>query len=196
MIVGIRGLVGSGKDTVANMMIQYVIAKGIEEGSIKPGEFPGWEIKKFAATLKEFAGKLLGVHPSRFEDLSFKNSKLGPEWDEMTVREFLIRLGTEAMRDGLHKDVWVNALFATYTGRENWIITDLGFKNEYDRLKKEGAVLINVVRSNNPNPVIPHSSELEIQDEYYSIVIENDSDLESLQKKVNEISKQIFNIHQ
>ena len=80
---------------------------------------------------------------------------MGPDWD-MTYREFLQKLGTEAMRDGLHTNVWVNALFADYIPHKkeggfqrsvkdtngipydfeyeveypNWIITDMRFPNE------------------------------------------------------------------
>jgi hypothetical protein len=38
----------------------------------------------------------------------------------MTYREFLQKLGTEAMRDGLHTNVWVNALFADYKEDEGY----------------------------------------------------------------------------
>ena len=34
--------------------------------------------------------------------------------DRMTVRDFLQRLGTEGLRDGLHPNTWVNALMADY----------------------------------------------------------------------------------
>ncbi len=43
---------------------------------------------------------------------------------KMTVREFLQRLGTEAVRNGLHQNAWVNALFADYTGPMATILHD------------------------------------------------------------------------
>jgi len=33
----------------------------------------------------------------------------------MTVRDFLQKLGTDALRNGLHENVWVNALMSDYT---------------------------------------------------------------------------------
>jgi hypothetical protein len=33
----------------------------------------------------------------------------------MSVRKLLQKLGTEAMRDGLHTNVWCNALFSDYS---------------------------------------------------------------------------------
>src|SRR5688500_18783124 len=128
--------------------------------------FPSkWKIKKFAGKLKEIASMLTGIPKEKFEDQEFKKTHLGPEWNysrrlpresleqeniyyedkQMTVREFLQKLGTEAMRDGLHTNVWVNALFSDYIkgyypnpdkpgmGYDenwtlpNWIITDCRF---------------------------------------------------------------------
>jgi hypothetical protein len=50
----------------------------------------------------------------------------------MSVRELLQKLGTEAMRDGLHTNVWVNALFSDYVP-----ISDISKSNTYvdDRLQ-------------------------------------------------------------
>ena len=77
-----------------------------------------------------------------------------------TYRQFLQNLGTEAMRDGLHTNVWVNALFADYkTNAEwfdeirgnykeypNWIITDMRFPNEMEAVKERDGITIRVVR--------------------------------------------------
>lgn len=83
---------------------------------------------------------------------------------KMTVREFLQRLGTEAVRNGLHTNAWVNALFADYTPTDNllegevrkvreedltypsWIITDTRFPNEFDAAKKYKSLCIKVHR--------------------------------------------------
>lgn len=94
-----------------------------------------WEIKKFAGKLKTIASMITGIPVEKFEDQEFKKTFLGPEWDYLgpsidggkngistadivekktTVREFLQKLGTDGLRDGLHTNVWVNALFADY----------------------------------------------------------------------------------
>ena len=91
----------------------------------------------------------------------------------MTYREFLQKLGTEGMRDGLHTNVWINALFADYTpnpdktmeesfqeqfltGKSeihfklpNWLLTDMRFPNEMDAVKDKGGITIRV---NRPKP--------------------------------------------
>lgn len=50
----------------------------------------------------------------------------------LTVREFLQKLGTEAMRNQIHPNVWVNALFADY-------IADTGFQYQ---VKKVGESIV------------------------------------------------------
>ena len=120
MIIGINGKIGAGKDTVGKI-IQYLTLPG------ERGEYIGFQtyddltlernspfkIKKFAGKLKTTASLLTGIPVEMFEDQEFKKLDMNPEWG-MTYREFLQRLGTEAMRDELHTNVWCNALFSDY----------------------------------------------------------------------------------
>ena len=80
----------------------------------------------------------------------------------MTVRDLLQLLGTEAMRNGLHTDTWVNALMSEYTtnngvvtttdGDETavadkfWIITDTRFPNELAAVTRHNGITIKIVR--------------------------------------------------
>ena len=155
-IIGISGQIGSGKDTVGKM-IQYLQCYNTGEITIEDvlnnpehewwvEEQSKWEIKKFAGKLKQIASLLTGIPVEKFEDQEFKKTFLSKEWNspynipfsgpdfvkhdgEMTVREFLQKLGTEAMRDGLHTNVWVNALFADY--KEVWKDPDPIPDNDY-----------------------------------------------------------------
>lgn len=83
----------------------------------------------------------------------------------LTPRKLLQLLGTEAGRQILHPNIWVNALFADYKatnvesyidkfGEEevvdmdlpNWIITDVRFPNEAQAIKDKGGIVIRVNR--------------------------------------------------
>ena len=213
MIIGINGKIGSGKDTIGKI-IQYLKCHYTGDKTIEKvlsssdddwwlEEQSGWEVKKFAGKLKTIASLLTGVRINDFEDQEFKKLDMNPEWG-MTYREFLQKLGTEAMRDGLHTNVWVNALFADYRppkmseyNPSNWIITDLRFPNEMEAVKERKGITIRVVRPHgytNPYtgeykemPLSYHPSETALDDANFDYEIINDGTIADLVKKVREI---------
>ena len=216
MVIGISGRLGSGKDTVGKI-IQYLTAedvgadclKRIRAGlSIDGYHNSSFENKKFAGKLKLIGSILSGVPVENFEDQEFKKLPMSLDW-EMTYREFLQKLGTEAMRDGLHKNVWVNALFADYKwytkewdelGNEtlgaypNWLVTDMRFPNELDAVILREGITIRVNRpvhalSEENNAVQLHPSETALDNSEFHYIIDNDGSFEDLMKKVEEILK-------
>lgn len=189
MIISLSGKIGSGKDTVAEIINQ-----------ITP--YHNWETKKFAGKLKVIAEILTGIPKIHFEDQEFKKRDMGPEWG-MTYRELLQKLGTDALRNGLHENVWVNSLFADYQANTvtvgtsefditekdelpNWIITDCRFPNELNAIKERNGITIKVVRDN--AVVSDHPSETAL-DTYtnWNYVIDNNGSIEDLKAKVSEI---------
>ena len=238
MIIGINGKIGSGKDTVGKI-IQYLQCHNTGEITIQDvmsnPEHEWWleeqskfEIKKFAGKLKQTASLLTGIDVEMFEDQEFKKLEM-PEcwnrlqqsgrskvWTPMTYREFLQKLGTEAMREGLHTNVWVNALFADYKDKyemstwhpgyeyPNWIITDMRFPNEMEAVVEKGGITIRVVRpkveslvdkmrpySDSVHYGIPmpeeHPSETALDGHTMHYEIINDGTIEDLVEKVREI---------
>lgn len=103
-----------------------------------------WQIKKFADKLKDIVCILLGCTRADLEDNNFKNKELGEEWwyykdrvrsiiydyesfknldvvkhgslqlIKLTPRLLLQLLGTEAGRQIIHPNIWVNALMKDY----------------------------------------------------------------------------------
>lgn len=91
----------------------------------------------------------------------------------LTVRQLLQEVGTDTMRNVIHPNIWVNALFADYKpickGRcrkqslgnleqctceddcigenSNWIITDLRFPNELKAVEDRNGITIRINRS-------------------------------------------------
>jgi hypothetical protein len=189
MIIGISGYSGSGKDLVGTIIQEISLNK--------------WHIKKWAGKLKTIASILTGIPVENFEDQEFKKTLLGPEWGTvkdiplngvpvfadmqfnslMTVRDFLQKLGTDAIRDSLHENTWVNATMIDYTTEANWIITDTRFPNEAEAIKKAGGI---VVRINRPGvqPINPHPSETSLDDWNFDAVINNDGDVSDIVHKV------------
>jgi hypothetical protein len=224
MIIGINGYAKSGKDTVGKI-IQYLNCANVGDVTIKEitrtdvhdwwlEDQSGWEIKKFAGKLKTIASILTGIPTEKFEDQEFKNTKLGPEWSDrgipITVRDLLQRLGTDALRHGLHYNTWVNALMADYFCKEcgwieeqvgidgcsekhtlpNWIITDCRFPNEAEAIKKAGGIIIRVNRAG-VKPINDHPSEVALDKYTPNFVINNDGDLTFLTEQVKQILCQI-----
>lgn len=201
-LIGISGKVGSGKDTIGEIIQKLCLTnKG-----------PQFEIKKFAGKLKQTASLLTGIPIEKFEDQEFKKTILGSEWGKptkqnplnaiepfkditfvemMSVRDLLQKLGTEAMRNGLHENVWVNALFANYTEDKQWVITDVRFPNEFKAIKEKGGIVIRVNRPGYGNSMKElaeaHPSETALDGHDFDYVIENDGNLEKLISKVKEI---------
>ena len=166
MIIGLNGYAKSGKDEVAKAIVDINKL---------------WEIKKFSSKLKIIAGILTGYHEDRFEDQSFKNTNL-IGWG-MTAREFLQKLGTESVRDVLHNDAWVNALFSDYSQHDRWVITDCRFPNEAEAIKDRGGIIIRVNRAG-VKPVNDHESETALDEYEFDRIIENNGTIEDLKETV------------
>ena len=107
------------------------------------------------------------------------------------------------MRNGLHTNVWVNALFANYNAigykykdcdykviqgkweYPNWIITDLRFPNEIEAIVERKGITIRV---NRPGiSLLDHPSETSLDNAEFDYTIVNDSTIEDLVIKVREI---------
>lgn len=197
MTIGITGKIGSGKDTAAEIIRE-----------LHPEM--NFQVKKFAKKLKTIASMLTGIVETDFERQSVKDSRLGDEWGGMTIREFLQKIGTEAIRNGLHRNTWVNALFCgfhkenqgiwldfmglptsveahawNYAG-DAWIITDVRFPNEHEAIQGRGGMCIRIVRPDNPYPQSNHQSETALDDVELLTII-NDGNTEQLRIRVQEI---------
>jgi len=87
----------------------------------------------------------------------------------ITVRQLVQEVGTDAMRNVIHPNVWVNALMNQYkdtpyqegttpenlkwihdNNYPNWVITDVRFPNEVRTIKERGGIVIKVNRDNMP----------------------------------------------
>lgn len=191
MIIGLSSYATGGKDTVARFIQELQPEK--------------WEVKKFSGKLKEIASILTGIPEHMFEDQDFKTSILGEEWwknygdfyHQTTVRDFLQILGTDAIRNGLHTNAWVNALMADYKPAKmdqynpsNWIITDCRFPNEAQAVKDNGGVVIRIVRPG-IEPVNAHPSETALDNWDFDYKIANASDLISLKQSVEVLLNKI-----
>jgi hypothetical protein len=153
------------------------------------GYTPRWQIKKFADALRKVAHIFLPqftlefLYTNEFKEMELEGWEYETqqvELDEqgqdhtvmktMTGRQFLQWLGTDAIRNGLHRDAWVKALMSEYqplnywkvkpyqeepdsskaytaaSKDPNWIITDMRFVNELRAVKAKGGYTIRIER--------------------------------------------------
>lgn len=182
MIIGINSYSTGGKDTVAKIIQELQPEKS-------------WEVKKFAGKLKTIASLLTGIDVSLFEDQEFKEKLMPLDWVEqwmegttkyyklMKVRDFLQKLGTEAIRDVLHNDTWANALMVDYKIESNWVVTDTRFHNEAQAIRDFGGVVVRINRDG-VKPVNAHPSEVALDNFEFDYILENNGSLEDLKRSV------------
>lgn len=159
-------------------------------------------------------GKGYNVTGEIFEESD--NGTVRFERHKLTVRQLLQVLGTDAVRDKLHPNAWVNALMADYqpTGEfnhihdatiyPNWVISDCRFPNEAQAIKDRGGVIWRINRGmvQDGKPIKlsgqqyhdlvtkKHLSETSLDNWDFDRTIENDDSLEELLTRVLEALKE------
>ena len=206
---------GAGKDTLAALMHYHIAKSHLEKTGGSPSLFPsieqfvngapvpskddGWQTKRYADKLKECVALILGVPRHKFEDQDFKKQNLPEEWDRikpnygplkpspMTYREMLQEFGTEVGRS-IHPGFWGNALFADFNKDSKWIVTDVRFPNEAERIKDNQGIVVQVIRTVDRTVGANHSSEVAMDDySKFDYTILNDGTIEELSEKALDI---------
>ena len=101
----------------------------------------------------------------------------------------------EGLRQCLSVNVWIDILFHQIQDEDRVLITDVRYRNEADRIKSEGGLLIRI--NGDPNNdrskdkrADDHRSETDLDDYAgFDITIENDQGIESLEKKAQWIAE-------
>ena len=183
MIVGVCGYIGSGKDTLADILIK-------EKGYIK---------LSFASSLKDAVSAIFGWDRNMLEGATPESRLWREQVDEwwsqrlnilnLTPRWVLQHLGTDILRDKFHPDIWIASLerkIIELSKENNIVITDCRFQNEMKILKRLGAKLVRIERNGNESLYF-HSSENSWQNFDFDFIIENNSTLDNLRDSVLKI---------
>jgi hypothetical protein len=210
ILIGVVGFMGSGKDTVADILTEHGFVKD-----------------SFAKTLKDAASVLFGWDREMLDG----TTTLSRSWREQpdlfwaketgdpqfTPRLALQLLGTEAIRDTFAQDFWVATAVKRWKerGQPNTIITDCRFPNEINAIRKNGGRIIHVHRGPYPdwyplvsrinkktntdadsvlfqtmllNKELPHISEYAWAGQDFDILVDNNGTINDLRKQISKLS--------
>jgi enamine deaminase RidA (YjgF/YER057c/UK114 family) len=149
MLIGLTGYAGSGKDTVADILVRD----------------HGFKRYAFADKMRE---ALLTLNPFVEEcGLSLQDILSNETWDEAKrrypeVRELLQRFGTEVGRAMFGEDFWVDLVARQIEDELPWgsnvVMTDVRFANEANWVYHEFGTVLRITRPG-VGPANDHSSE-------------------------------------
>lgn len=175
MLVGITGVKRAGKDTAALPLKQI-----------------GFQQLSFATLLKKWSSEVLsGIGYSDDEVYEFvhgsRKEEIIPHFGK-TTRELMQTLGTEWGRT-FYDNLWVDlTLLPTLQGVQDYVISDVRFHNECDRIRELGGIVIRITRPGlETNEFSLHESEVHIPKLRVTHDVVNDGDEKDLRGKVLQI---------
>lgn len=145
MIIGICGFIGSGKDTVADYLVN----------------FHEFRRESFANTLKDAVSAVFGwdriMLEGKTKEARAWREQVDAWWAErlempaLTPRWVLQYWGTEVCRSGFHDDIWIASLENKIRdSRDDIVISDCRFPNEIAAIKRAGGTIVWVQRGELP----------------------------------------------
>jgi len=146
MIIGICGFIGSGKDTVADYLVN----------------FHEFRRESFASTLKDAVSSVFGWDRTMLEGRTKEarewREQVDPWWAQrldmptLTPRWVLQYWGTEVCRKAFHDDIWIASLENKLRlSKDNVVISDCRFPNEIQSIRNAGGKIVWVQRGNLPD---------------------------------------------
>lgn len=146
MIIGVCGFIGSGKDTVADYLVN----------------FHGFRRESFANSLKDAVANVFGWDRTLLEGRTKQarewREQVDPWWADrlkmpnLTPRLMLQLWGTEVCRRGFHDDIWIASLENKLrNSTDDVVISDCRFPNEIKSIKDAGGIIVWVRRGELPH---------------------------------------------
>jgi hypothetical protein len=201
MIIGVCGLIGSGKDTIADYLVNV----------------HGFRRDSFASSLKDAISAVFGWDRDMIEGRtrSSREWREQPDvwWSErlgqtVTPRLMLQLWGTEVCRNGFHDDIWIASLENKLRqSQDDVVISDCRFPNEVDAIRRSGGCVIRVVRGTDPewfNSAVehfrsgtelpagmPHASEWAWAGTDFDRVVGNNASMDDLYQQITDLLRDL-----
>jgi hypothetical protein len=179
MIIGLSGYAQTGKDTVAQHLVERYGFTRIAFADA---------IREALLALDPFVPDYPGVPGVR---LSWIVERAGWEvvkQESPEVRRMLQRFGTEVARNQWDQDFWVNVAMSKAYGIANVVIADVRFPNEYDAIKANGGQVWRVNKLNH-KPANDHPSEIALDGHQFDWNVPNYGTHEDLYAIIDGIMK-------
>ena len=190
MLIGVVGLIGSGKGTVSDRLMQK----------------HGFRKDSFAKSLKDAVSSMFNWNREMLEGKTDESrawrEKPDAFWSkrfgkDVTPRWVLQYFGTEVMRQGMHDAIWIDSCMARYDGKPT-VIADTRFENEIKTIREIGGKILLVKRGQDPDwftdyvegniePKNVHSSEYAWAKSEYDHLITNNGTLEELHQQIDDL---------
>ena len=146
MLLSVSGLIGSGKDTVAEYLVSNY----------------GFNKLSFASSLKDAVSSVFGWNRDYLEGTTTASRAWRDTVDtwwakrlnipHLTPRWILQYWGTEVCRNHFHVDIWIASVeYKLLQTPNNVVITDCRFINEINSIKRSGGKTLRIHRGEQPN---------------------------------------------
>lgn len=201
MIIGVCGFIGSGKDTIADYLVN------IHE----------FRRESFANTLKDACAAVFGWDRMMLEGRTKQSREWRDQVDEwwskrlnmaVTPRWILQQWGTEVCRRGFHDDIWIASLENKLRhSKDDVVISDCRFPNEIKAIRDQGGIVLRVARGPEPewydtalganagirpdqvllSQLGVHASETAWVGTDFDAVLDNNGTLDQLYQQINDL---------
>ena len=191
MIIGMCGLIGTGKDTVADILVNnYNFIKVSFADKLKDGVATvfSWDRNMLEGTTDE-------SRTWREQKDEFWSRETN---EHITPRLVLQMFGTDCMRNGFYNGIWVSLVKQQIlqNPEQNFVIPDVRFENEAVMIKEVGGEVWRICRGQDPQwftqyltndikPVNIHESEWRWAKLDFDCIIENNDTIKDLKNQVS-----------
>ena len=199
MIIGMCGLIGTGKDTVADILVNnYNFIKVSFADKLKDGVATvfSWDREMLEGTTDE-------SRTWREQKDEFWSRETN---EHITPRLVLQMFGTDCMRNGFYNGIWVSIVKQQIINNpnKNFVIPDVRFPNEAKMIKEVNGEVWRICRGQDPQwfisyvkdnivPTDVHESEWQWAKLDFDCVIHNNDTVKDLKNQVS--SHLASNVH-
>lgn len=179
MIIGVSGWARTGKDTVADHLVENY----------------GFVKMSFAEPMRDALVRLnpmirVGGHPTELASAVRLMGWEALKGESPDIRGLMQRLGTEVGREMFGDDFWVKAAINRIPDGAKVVFADVRFPNEANAIRALGGGIWRVERGG-VGPANDHTSENSMNDYLFDTEVKNFGTLEELHKTVDNLVEEM-----